>query len=165
MISVRMMMTEPKTALAGGILEIFMRFKASMAAFNAEIAPSRSLGRWDSASMVETRSSHERTLRYQCVRKVPNPNRGERQSCSTTPRFTDRWRNDASLFPSFFRSGFEVRPFKLLLVAPSEVHSLGNSRVNLVANVCKRSIGNEPRSLLHLSPETDVGRWLASITL
>ena len=50
-------------AFAGGILEIFARFKASVAAFNAEIAPSRPLGRWDLASMTKIRGSRERTVR------------------------------------------------------------------------------------------------------
>ena len=55
LIVVRITLTEPKTALAGVMLEISLaRFKASMAAFNAETAPSRSLGLWDLASMVET---------------------------------------------------------------------------------------------------------------
>ena len=55
MIIVRIALTEPKTALAGVILESsFARFKASMATFNAEIMLSRPLGRWGSASMVET---------------------------------------------------------------------------------------------------------------
>jgi hypothetical protein len=55
LIIARITPTEPKTALAGVILESsFARFKASMAAFNDEIVLSRPLGRWDSASMVET---------------------------------------------------------------------------------------------------------------
>ena len=63
MIIVRTTLTEPKTALAGVMLDIsFARFKASMATFNADIAPSRSLGRWDPAFMVETRGSGERIV-------------------------------------------------------------------------------------------------------
>ena len=55
MIIVRITLTEPKTALAGLILEgSFARVVASIAAFKAEITPSRSLGRWDMVSMVET---------------------------------------------------------------------------------------------------------------
>ena len=51
----RMTLTESKTALAGAIAEAFsVRFKASMAVFNTEIASSRSLGRWDPTSMIET---------------------------------------------------------------------------------------------------------------
>jgi len=54
---------EPKTALTGGILENFSaRFKASMAAFNAEMVPSRPLCLWDSASMVETQGHCGRTM-------------------------------------------------------------------------------------------------------
>ena len=53
---------EPKTALAGGILEIFSaRFRDSMAVFNAEMVPSCPLGRWDSAFLVGTRG---RTMGY-----------------------------------------------------------------------------------------------------
>jgi len=60
----RITSTEPKIALAGVTPEAsFARFKASMAAFNAEIVPSRPFGRrWDSTSMVETRGSRERTV-------------------------------------------------------------------------------------------------------
>ena len=73
MIIVRITLTEPKMVLAGVKLEISLaRFKASasMAAFNTEIVPSRPLGRWNSPSMVETRSGCGRT-----VRKVLSPNR------------------------------------------------------------------------------------------
>jgi len=58
LITVRITLTEPKTAWAGVILESsFARFKASIAPFSTEIVLSRSLGSRDSASMVETRSS------------------------------------------------------------------------------------------------------------
>ena len=54
MIIVRITLTEPKTALAGVMLEAsFARFKASMAVFNTETTPSCSLGRWDSVFIVE----------------------------------------------------------------------------------------------------------------
>ena len=44
--------TDPKTALAGVLLETsFARLKTSMNPFNAEIVPSRSLGCWDSVSI------------------------------------------------------------------------------------------------------------------
>jgi len=57
---VRTTLTEPKTALAGVMLEIsFARFMASMAAFNGEIAPSRRSGRLDVVAMVEARGSCE----------------------------------------------------------------------------------------------------------
>ena len=63
MIVARITLTEPKTALAGVILEIsFARFKASMAVFNIRIAPSCPLGRWDWASMVEAQGSCERVV-------------------------------------------------------------------------------------------------------
>ena len=57
----RVTLTEPKMALA--LETSFARFKASMAAFNADIAPSRpfKFGRWDSTSMVETRG-RDRTV-------------------------------------------------------------------------------------------------------
>ena len=46
---VRIMLTEPKAAVAGVILEIsFARLKASMAVVNAETVFSRPLGRLDS---------------------------------------------------------------------------------------------------------------------
>ena len=54
-------MTEPKTVLGGGIVDIFKAF-GSVAAFSAEIAPSRSFGRWDPASIVETRGGCEGTV-------------------------------------------------------------------------------------------------------
>jgi len=64
LIIVRRALAEPKTVLAGGILEIFSaRFTASMAAFSAEIAPSRPSGRCDSAFIVETGGGCERTVR------------------------------------------------------------------------------------------------------
>ena len=63
LITVRITLTVPKTALAGVTLDAsFARFKASMATFNAEMVPSHSLGRWDPAFMVETRGSGERTV-------------------------------------------------------------------------------------------------------
>ena len=51
---VRRILTEPKTALAGVILETsFARFMASMAMFNEERVPSRPFGRWVLAAIVE----------------------------------------------------------------------------------------------------------------
>ena len=59
----RITLTEPKKVLAGAILESpFVRFKVSMAAFNANMAPSRPLGRRDSNSMDETRGGRERIV-------------------------------------------------------------------------------------------------------
>ena len=57
LIIVRRMMMEPKTAWAGGMVEVFARFNAWIAAFKSA---SRSLGRWESAFMVE-RGNWERT--------------------------------------------------------------------------------------------------------
>ena len=52
-IVMRMMLTEPKTALAGVMLETsFTRFKTSMAVFNPETTPSHSIGHRDLASMI-----------------------------------------------------------------------------------------------------------------
>ena len=74
MIIVRIALTEPKTALAGVILESsFARFKASMAAFNAGIMLSRPLSRWGSASMVRTRGSCNRTVWRECCEEDSKP--------------------------------------------------------------------------------------------
>lgn len=59
LISVTSALTEPKTVLAGAILEVFpARFMVSTAASNAEIEPSRPL-----ASMAKTRGSCGTTAR------------------------------------------------------------------------------------------------------
>ena len=63
LISVRRAVTELKTTLAGGIFDIFVGSKASMASFNAEMEPSRPSGRWDLASMVELGGSSEKRVR------------------------------------------------------------------------------------------------------
>ena len=64
LIMARRILAEPKTALAGVILEAsFARFKASMRTFNAEMVPSRSLGCWGLGFMVETGGRWERTMR------------------------------------------------------------------------------------------------------
>jgi hypothetical protein len=83
LMSVRRTVTEPKTALAGGKLEIFTGFKAPMAPSNAEMAPSRPLGRWDSVSMVVVAKE---PCGVKAARKVPNHDRDERQFCHATPR-------------------------------------------------------------------------------
>ena len=59
LIVVRRVLTEPNTALAGRIVDIFARSKASMAALNSA---SRSLGCWESVFMVE-RDSCKITVR------------------------------------------------------------------------------------------------------
>ena len=47
------MATEPKTAMAGVMLETsFARFSPSMVIFNEEITPSLPFGLWDSSVMV-----------------------------------------------------------------------------------------------------------------
>ena len=74
LIIVRIKLTEPKTALAGVILETSLaRFMASMAPFNVEIIPSRSLGCGESAFMVETRGSYERAVRREGPEEGPEP--------------------------------------------------------------------------------------------
>ena len=60
-------------ALVGEILEIFAKFRASMAAFNVEMASSRLLGRWDLVSMVETRGSCERTVQREGCEEGSEP--------------------------------------------------------------------------------------------
>ena len=50
LIVLRRVTAETKAALASGILEVFARSRASIAAFKSA---SRSLGRWESAFMVE----------------------------------------------------------------------------------------------------------------
>ena len=63
-ISVRRVLTEPKTALACAIDETFSaRFVASIAALSSSMALSHHLGFWDLAFMVETRGGSERTVR------------------------------------------------------------------------------------------------------
>ena len=64
-IMVRMMATEPKTALAGGILEIsLVRCRLSMAMFSKKRTPSCPFGCWDLSAMVETQGSCEEVGRY-----------------------------------------------------------------------------------------------------
>ena len=65
---VRRMATEPKTALAGVMLESSLaRFRASMAIFREERAESRPFGRWDLVAIVEIQRSGEKAGR--CVRR------------------------------------------------------------------------------------------------
>ena len=66
--------------MVGAILEIFSaRFKATIAAFNAEMAPSGHLGRWDSASMDEVEVAGRELCGVNAVRKAKSA--GERQFC------------------------------------------------------------------------------------
>jgi hypothetical protein len=80
---VRRVVTKAKTVLAGVMLEIFSAsFEDWMAAFNAEVSPSRPLGRWNLVSMVETQGSRERIVRLEgCEPEDPDPNRDERPFC------------------------------------------------------------------------------------
>ena len=56
-------MTEPKTTLAGVMLEAsFARFKASMATFNEERVPPRPFGCWDSVSMGRNKCSRKQGM-------------------------------------------------------------------------------------------------------
>ena len=89
LIIVRRILTDPKTALAGVMLETsFARFMASMARFNEESVPSRPFCfcRWDWASIVEPRRSGERWSCVEAVREGPNPGRDRRPSCRDRPR-------------------------------------------------------------------------------
>ena len=79
------MLTDPKTALAGVILETsFARFMASMAIFNEERAPSRPFGRLSFASIVGTQGSGENTVLREAMRKIISPDRDRRPSSQTT---------------------------------------------------------------------------------
>jgi len=61
---VRILLTDPKTALAGVMVETaFARFMASMAISNEEMVPSRPFGRWGLASIVETQRGGENSVR------------------------------------------------------------------------------------------------------
>jgi len=69
---VRTTLTEPKTALAGVMLEIsFARLMASMATFNDERAPSRR--RWVFGSIVEAQGSREEAVRHAGCEERPEP--------------------------------------------------------------------------------------------
>ena len=74
LIIARRMLAEPKTALAGVILETsFARFKASITTFNAETVPSCSLGCWVVCSIAETRSDCERIVSVEVVKETTSP--------------------------------------------------------------------------------------------
>jgi len=73
------MLTEPKTALAGVMLEApFATFMASMVTFNVDKAPSRRF------SMIESRDSYENQRSWQAVRNGPSPNTNERPRADRT---------------------------------------------------------------------------------
>ena len=84
----RITLTEPKTALAGVMLETSLaRFEVSMATLNAERTLSRrfGLGRWD--SWVQSRRDTRKCCGQQVVRKNPNPDGGGRQCIAQTGPF------------------------------------------------------------------------------
>ena len=69
----RRTLAEPKTALAGVMLEIsFARLRVSMATFNAERRPSPSLEGLDIEAIVEMRGGEGRARREGCV-ESPEP--------------------------------------------------------------------------------------------
>ena len=87
LMSVRRTVTEQKTALAGGKLEIFAGSRAPMAAFNVDIVFSCLLGRWDPAASTSRFGAVGREpYGVKTVRKIPNPNRAERRSFHDAPR-------------------------------------------------------------------------------
>jgi len=58
------MLTVPKTALAGVMLETsFARFRASIAMFSEERAPSRPFGCWDLVAIIDVQGSWETVAR------------------------------------------------------------------------------------------------------
>lgn len=85
-----------KIVFAGVILEFLSaRFKALMAAFNAEMASSRPLGCWDPAFIVETRGAVREPYDMEAERKIPDPQR-------TSVHFFDTPRANG---PVFFGGG------------------------------------------------------------
>jgi hypothetical protein len=99
---VRITLTEPKTTLAGVMLETSLaRFMTSIAAFNDERATSRR--RWGFASMVETCGCCEKAARCAAVRKSPSHNGGGRPSCQDMPRVNRTIRRKSHLLSMRFR--------------------------------------------------------------
>jgi len=71
---VRRILTDPKTALAGVMLEIsFARFMASIAMFNEERVPSRPFGRWDLAAIVKIQRGGEKAVSREAVKRGSGP--------------------------------------------------------------------------------------------
>ena len=71
----RRSVAERKIALAAAIFEFFCaRFRAAMAAFRAETATSRPVGRWGSVSMAESGGSYKRGG-TRSVQGIPTPTR------------------------------------------------------------------------------------------
>lgn len=97
-------MTTSKAVFAGVTLEApFARFKAWMAAFNADRMPSRPFGGWEFASMVEGRGNWEETAWCKSGEEEPEPQctADERLFCYGTQRF-DRTLN-------LSKGGFRLR--------------------------------------------------------
>ena len=62
--------------MTGAILEDSLaRFKALMAAFSAEMVPSRLLGLWDSVSMAKPKVTARERQDVKVARLVPDPNK------------------------------------------------------------------------------------------
>ena len=71
---VRRTLTEPKTTVAGVMLESsFAKFRPSMATLSEEKTPSRPFGRWDLSVMVETQGSCEKAVRRGGSEGEPEP--------------------------------------------------------------------------------------------
>jgi len=83
------MLTDPKTALAGVIVETsFARFMTSIAIFKEERVPSRPFDGWGlvSISIVGTQGSGEDTALREEARKSMSADRDRRPSCRDKPR-------------------------------------------------------------------------------
>jgi len=94
LIVVRRVLTEPKTVLAGVMLEVFSAsFEDSMAAFSAEMLPSRPVGFRSSVSIA---AAAREPYGLKAARKESGPesNRDERRFWHDTPRAgeSQRWR-------------------------------------------------------------------------
>ena len=69
-------MTDPKTALAGVMLEIsFARFEASIATFSEERTPPRPFGRCDLISMTQVKAVARTRREVEGVNEDANPNK------------------------------------------------------------------------------------------
>ena len=93
LIIVRIMLTEPKTPLAGVMLVAsFARFMASMAVFNVERVPSRRFGRCGFPLIVETQGSWVRMVWYGgCVGGADErPRCHRRVAVQTEPSYEDK---------------------------------------------------------------------------
>jgi len=67
-------LTEPKTALAGVMLDIsFARFRVSMVTFSVEMTPFRPFGRWEFVAIVESRGRCEEDAWNTGWKEEPEP--------------------------------------------------------------------------------------------